>query len=126
MDVDPDNSLFNSDVIIVPQDDDGIIELETNAVMIPALGIELHQGTFYQKYEDNNFYQDWSLTSINKIEDNPSNIIYYEQGDFYSTLNNFLTITRRYGINLDNLKVIVKINSEPEIHVPPKKIKEHY
>jgi hypothetical protein len=126
MEVETEENFMNDDTIFIPQDEDGMIEIETSAILIPSLGIELHQGSFWQKYDDNEFYPDWALTSINKIGTPPSDILYYEQGGLHSTLNNFINIKGWHNINIDNLKVIIRAKNEPTPHIPPKKMKEHY
>ena len=118
--------LYDENTITVPQSEDGFIELEPGFIAIPKFGIELHQGIFWQKYNDNEFYPDWDLTSINKIGNDPSEILYYEQGGYYSTLHNFLTMYYGQTINTENLDAIVDIKTDPELKLPVRKMKEHY
>lgn len=118
--------LFDENTITVPQSEDGFIELESGCITIPKYGIELHQGIFWQKYNDGEFYPDWDLTSINKIGKDPSEIMYYEQGGYYSTLHNFLTMYYGQRISVENLDATVNIKTEPELKIPFRRMKEHY
>lgn len=105
-------SSLNTEIIY--QDTCSYMEAETNAIRIPELGIELHAGTFWQLYEDGQFYADWAFVSVNKIGAPMKNYLYVEQGDYYSTLHNYSRIIGFDNLDIDSLTAVFKPIYEPE------------
>lgn len=109
-----DRFISNLNTEIIYQDTCSYMEAEVNAIRIPKLGIELHAGTFWQLYEDGQFYADWAFVSINKIGSPMKEYLYVEQGDYYSTLHNYSRIMGFDHLDIDNLIAIFKPVHEPE------------
>lgn len=79
--------------MIIEKDVDHIIEIEEEPALTKA-GFDLYEGTYYQRYEDGEFYPDWSLTVICNQGDDPHNFFYYEQDGPEITLHNYLQAMR--------------------------------
>lgn len=105
-------SCLNTEIIY--EDTCCFMEAEKNAVYIPKLKLELHNGTFWQKADDGEFYPDWAFTSINTIAHSMKEYLYYEQGSMYSALHNYLHASGFEHTDIDNLTAIFKPTCEPE------------
>ena len=104
----------NLNTIIIDENDESFMEVEKNAIYIPKFELELHQGTFWQKSDDGEFYPDWGFTSINKIGQPIEDYLYFEQGTPYCALHNFLHAHGITNIDINSLVVVFRPDNEPE------------
>ena len=108
LDSDRENATSTINTQIIYEDSCSFMEAEINAIYIPELKLELHEGTFWQKDSTGEFYPDWAFTSINKINRPMSEYLYVEQGGYYSALHNYAHIAGCAGLNIDDLIAIFK------------------
>lgn len=114
-----DKALREFDTIEAFRTEDSFMEISLRGILVPSLEIELHTGTFWQKYENQEFMPDWNFTSINRAGRPITETIYYEQGSEYSCLKNFLNMNNINNVDIDELEItITRMN-------PPKLITKH-
>lgn len=111
---------YDTEQIIIESNEDYVMLANKEAIKIPSLGIELHEGTCYRITDDGELEPDWAFTSINELGASADYYLYYEQGDFYSTLSNYLSFENLHHLDIDNLEIELPSIDTPLLYVERK------